>query len=181
MEYVFSVVKEFEGIIGALLGVVVTMLMNEYLKAKGRLKYYFTDFSINHMGVDDVGTYRCFDKESDYTSIEYEFKFQIYNTSESKKILRDIKIQFISDELEIRVVPKDSSTRRGYAGGFTCDSIGVINLNPKEILEMKVEGYIGSQDTDIKKLKNIEKIYMVAKDSDDKIVKKLIVNYTKTS
>ena len=46
---------------------------------------------------------------------------------------------------------------------------------------MKVEGYIGSQDTDIKKLKNIEKIYMVAKDSDDKIVKKLIVNYTKTS
>lgn len=29
MEYVFSVVKEFEGIIGALLGVVVTMLMNE--------------------------------------------------------------------------------------------------------------------------------------------------------
>lgn len=180
MEYFISFIKEFEGIIGALLGVIITMLMNEYLKSKGKIKYYFSNFTINYMGVDK-GIYRSFDKESDYSSIEYEFNIQIYNTSESKKILRDIKIQFISDELEIKVVPKDSSTRRGYAGGFTCDNIGVININPKEILEMKVEGHIGSQDTDIKKLKNIKKIYMIAKDSKDKIVKKLIVNYTKTS
>ncbi|MDU4889785.1 MAG: hypothetical protein E6344_07345 [Clostridium sp.] len=181
MEYVISFIKEFEGIIGALLGVIITMLMNEYLKSKGKIKYYFDNFVIRYMATDNEGCYGSVEKEAAYESIEYEFNMQIYNTSESKKILREIKIQFISDELEIETTPKDSSTSRKYGGGYVCDSINIININPKEILEISIEGYIDICESDIKKLKNINKVFMLAKDSNDKTIKKLIKDYSKTS
>ncbi len=181
MENVIYIIKEFEGIMGALLGVIITMLMNEYLKSKGNIKYYFDNFNINYMGVDEEGTCTEIGKEKEYTTIEYEANIQIYNTSESIKILRDIKMQFVSKDIIIESTPRDKSTSRKYAGGFTSDEINIVNLKPKEILEIRIEGYIHKCSKDINKLKNIDKVYMIAKDSNDKLVKELIKDYSKTS
>lgn len=181
MEYLFSNIKEFDGIIGALLGVITTMLMNEYLKSKGKIKYYFDNIDIRYMGTEESGFYQEFGKEKDYEAIEYTLNIQIYNTSESRKILRDIKIQLISGEFIEETIPIDSSKTRSYAGGSTCGKIKIININPKEILEIKIDGYISNCDINVKNFKNIDKVYMLAKDSDDKIIKKLIKDYQKTS
>ena len=39
-----SIIEDFEGVIGALLGVIITVLLNEYLKYKGKLIIYITDY-----------------------------------------------------------------------------------------------------------------------------------------
>ena len=95
MEKFISIIKEFEGIIGALLGVIITMLMNEYLKEKGNIKYYFDNLTINYKARGNYGNYMDVDKGEDYEGVEYRLDIQLYNTSESRKILRDIKLQFI--------------------------------------------------------------------------------------
>lgn len=181
MEELFKTIKAFEGIVGALLGVIITMLMNEYLKSKGKIKYYYENIDIKYRGRDEYGCYIEIGNEKDYENIEYEFKFQLYNTSESKKILRDIKIKFVSGNSVIETIPKDSNTRRAYAGGFTCDEINIINVNPKEIIEVNIEGYLSKSTEDIKKFKSIDKVYMLAKDSNNRTVKKIIKDYKKTS
>lgn len=185
MEKFISIIKEFEGIIGALLGVIITMLMNEYLKEKGNIKYYFDNLTINYKARGNYGNYMDVDKGEDYEGVEYRLDIQLYNTSESRKILRDIKLQFIGSEGTIEDIPKDRSTERVSGGISIRDSLKIININPKEIVEIKVGGsfyHFNCDDiNDIKKLNNIEKIYMMAKDSNDKKVKKLIKDYTKTS
>lgn len=181
MEYFVSFIKEFEGIIGALLGVIITMLMNEYLKTKGNIKYYFENLTINYMARGKYGNYSNVDKSEDYERVEYGLDIQLYNTSESRKILRDIKLQFVSSDGTVEAIPEDRSTERMSGGLSTSNPLKIININPKEIVEIRVRGSFYDNIFDVKKLKNIEKIYMTAKDSNDKKIKKLIKDWKKTS
>lgn len=181
MDNILLIIEKFEGIIGALLGVIITMIMNEYLKSKGKIKFYFDNYKTRYMGRNEECCYAEVEVEEEYETFEYDFNMQLLNTSENKKILRDIKLQFQIQGIVFESTPKDKDTNRRYAGGYKSDEINIINLKPKEITDIKVEGYISKREMDIIQLKDIDKVYFVAKDGNDKTVKKIIKDFTRTS
>jgi len=181
MSSLILVIEKFEGIIGALLGVVVTMLMNEYLKSKGKIRFYFQDFKLKYLEKNSEGGYEECEKEKDYTLVRYNFKVQLYNSSENRKILRDIKIVFVGNKGTIYNIVQNTDSRRVNFDRLISDDVNIINLNPKEIIEIGLEGQISKSSGDIKILRDIDKIYLIAKDSKDRSIKKIIKNYSKTS
>lgn len=181
MNTIIEIIKNYEGIIGALLGVIVTTILNEYLKSKGKINFYFLNFNRCFKGRGILGEYcEVYDVEN-ADSFEYEFEIQIYNSSDVNKIIREFEIEFICiDNRKIYSTPHNKDTIREYAGGFKTDELKILNLKPKEIIDFNICGYIWDEEI-LKSLAYIRKVNLIMKDSNNKLIKKVIKDFTKTS
>ncbi|MDB8439085.1 hypothetical protein [Turicibacter sanguinis] len=161
--------RNYEGIIGALLGVVVTTLLTEWIKSKGRLNFYFDAVNVKYMkGPDSWGICSECDSQEDYQWIEIEFEMQVYNSSEIKRILRDISIQLVSDNDTVisKVFLKQDK-----------NPLKVLNLPPKEITEFHLKTTLNHQDIILDDYKEIKEIYVITKNEKNKVYKNLIKKF----
>jgi len=176
---IFDIIKEFEGIFGVLLGVIVTMVSTELIKRWGKIYTYFDNWNASlykqnkygeSIGIDFVDY-----EESDY--YKYEFDLQIFNSSQIYKALRDIRIEFVFDNKSIFDIPNNNVTSRQVAFGIISDEIKSINLIPMQILDYKLSGYIKEDRINMGDFRTLKKIYFHSKNHKGKKVRELIKEF----
>ena len=98
MQNIICIIKEFEGIIGTILGGAFTLIITDILKKIGKLKIYLNNFEGRYWYNSKADPYEPTTSKKYGTSIEsFRFKFDIdlYNSSEIPKIMRDLKISIL--------------------------------------------------------------------------------------
>lgn len=168
---IISIVKEFEGIIGAILGVIATLITTKCLESWGRLEYYIDNVIINYYSSDDYGGYKGTQSMEDVEYIECEFRIEVYNSSDVIKPLKNIKTAIITENNYIESIVSDISTHRISAAASKYDEVLLINYNPKEIKEYNLRFSLRSGSFIDNKVEKIKEIYFIANDIKNKKIK----------
>ena len=174
MENVITIIKEFDGIIGAILGSVITLIVTDILKSKGKLKIYLMkgqgNFYYNVMGFHQ--TYRE-SKEDKLSYYKYELELNIYNSSDSFKFIRDIKLIVSNGDkfiLEDEIMDEET---RVYNQHFShIDPAKIYNIAPKIVMPLKLSFSLSDKEyksIDTKKKVKFEISYIDDKNKNRKI------------
>lgn len=173
MQVVIKILSEFQGIIGATVGVIATLIVTSIIKNLGKIYIYFRGWEIKYHKMDGVGGFIT-SKLEEASSCSYSFEMEIMNSSELPKTLRDIKVKFYDSDNKLLVesIPQDESTRKVSTGGSRIEPIKIINLPSKQMIYFNVSGYIKTEN--IKNLNNWKKVYFEAFDNRGRKVKIMI-------
>lgn len=91
---ILQALNEFQGIIGAILGSVTTLIVSDMLKKKGKLKKYIIAYNDKFEKFKDVGCSMKGKSDDDFYGYSIKYILQVYNNSDTPKIMRDFKIVF---------------------------------------------------------------------------------------
>ena len=126
------------GVIGTLVGVFIVFILNK-ISRSGKIKIFQNEIKYTFSERDGFGGSKPTRKITNKTdSLHIDLNIEIYNSSEERKIMRDIKFIVKSNKKEIKTKILDSSTTRFGAGQFITDSLELLNINPKEIIQKKI-------------------------------------------
>lgn len=146
---ILEVIKDFEGIIGAVLGFVSTLIVTDILRKKGILKIYLMEYEGIYY-TNDKGEIRPMEDEKDiimFFSLKY--KIQVYNRSDTPKIMRNFKVTFVKDKKMVySLVPKNETTRVYTSYSSKVDEMEVSNIIPREIQVLEHSGYVSVEHLD---------------------------------
>src|SRR5690606_12369937 len=91
-----EILGKFDGIIGTLLGVALTMSLTEYLKRLGKLKFYITQkevaFKVNRKNDYNETILEVTNDKKVANFLQVDVLVEIYNSSDTPNILRDVKL-----------------------------------------------------------------------------------------
>lgn len=159
MQNVIDILLKFDGLIGAVLGVIATLITTEMLKKTGKLYVYVHEenFELYSGETDKFGgplSVGEFEKAS-YGLVRY--KLQLYNGSDIPKSFRNIQLKFsLQQKQPIYVVPKDEATRRTSGPITFTDELTVLNIPPKQFIEKDLKLKIGSEIKEFSALKSVK-------------------------
>jgi len=173
MQVVIRILSGFQGIIGATVGVIATLIVTSIIKNLGKIYIYFRDWEIKFHKMDGTGGFIT-SKLEEASSCSYSFEMEIMNSSELPRALRDIKVKFYNSDNKLLVesIPQDESTRKVSTGGSRIEPIKIINLPSKQMIYFNVSGYIKTEN--IKNLNKWKKVYFEAFDNRGRKVKRMI-------
>lgn len=98
MEFLFKLLNEYDGIIGAILGAVATLITTDRLQHKGRLNIFIMNWTGKYETYYDVGCSAKGKEDSDLYGYSNEFELEIYNSSSLPKIMRSVKIEYYKNK-----------------------------------------------------------------------------------
>ncbi|REE81584.1 hypothetical protein A8990_118110 [Paenibacillus taihuensis] len=130
--------EKFEGIVGALLGVVVTLVVTHILKNVGRVKLFLVaqKVGISKETRTSYGEVKYIDTEKTEADLcEIDITLEIYNGTDVGKIFRDIKVCFYNknNELKFSITPDDKTTEEQGRFWNKYDEALNINVPAKQI------------------------------------------------
>nr|WP_308545312.1 hypothetical protein [uncultured Lachnoclostridium sp.] len=147
---IIEIMKDFEGIIGAILGSVSTLIVTDFLRKKGILKTYLMKY-VGIYYTNAMGEIRPIEDEKDkimYLSLKY--KIQVYNRSDTTKIMRNFKVVFIKDKkIVYSFVPNNEATRVFSTYSYKIEEMEVSNVIPREIQVLDQSGYVSDEYIDL--------------------------------
>ena len=144
---IINIIKEFEGIVGALAGVIVTLVYTEYLKRRGKVVMYVVDKELKYHTYDNVGAITKGKDGSDFYEFRIKISLDVYNGSELPRVMRNVLLEFFVDKKCVHtVIPKDETTSRYTAGMLFHDYFSINNLMPREIQRVKLIGSVWEDD-----------------------------------
>lgn len=126
------------GIVGTILGTVLGWVLNS-LSKKGGLQFYIKSWKENFYRKDekDVCSHNCDIGEAN--SYSYNCFIEIFNSSGTQKIIRDIKIVFYKKNKELLSdVPQYDPTRSVPAPLTLYDNIIAYNIPSKQVVTIKL-------------------------------------------
>jgi hypothetical protein len=171
-----EIIKDFEGVIGAILGVIATMVVTYSLRKIGRTHIDIYDDDIRKYHYPD-GTPKDVENIIDASYVDISFDISLFNSSDEPKGYRDIKVAFYASKKKFlfSIIPNDLGTQLRTAYGSTSEKITIINLPSKTMVHFKLEAYV-REERDLKELVNCSLIFIEAKDHKGKILKRLVMN-----
>lgn len=144
---IINIIKEFEGIIGALAGVLVTLAYTEYLKRKGKVVIYVVEKKWRFHTYEQRRSASREKSGNDLHDLTIEVSLDIYNSSEIPRVMRKIFLEFYVDKVHVHsILPKDESTGRLLGTMVVRDDFSINNIMPREIQRVKLSGYVGESD-----------------------------------
>lgn len=156
------------GVIGTLAGTVLGWVLNN-LSQKGKLHLYVCSFSDVFRRSDSMG-YRelCFSIEQvQYYS--YGLILDLYNSSGSTKIMRNITIVFSDGKRDLhKSIPNDDSTRRSNGPVRFYDKVGPINIPPKSIVQLNLHSGAWHNEGGLDFIWKTKKVYLTYTDEKNK-------------
>ncbi|WP_416731380.1 hypothetical protein [Fictibacillus sp. JL2B1089] len=169
MKDILKTIESFEGIIGALLGVIITLILTQVLKNWGGIKTYVLEWKVDFFKPDGYGG-RDTSFIDEASSASLYLNIEIYNGSEMPKILRDIKFSFYNEKLFLfSVNPNDESTARISAGARRSDPLLNINIPPKQIVTYELSNYLSGHNLELFKEATTASIEM--REHNNKLIK----------
>lgn len=170
-----TVIKDFSGILGAILGSTSTLIITHILKNVGKLDLFINKWEGKFKTYKEIGCHKQGKNDDDLYGYDFQLELEILNNSDVYKIMRKITICFEKDGiLQFSIIPYDKSTRRFASATYIADEIKVINIKPKQITHVNLYGFIHEKDLD--KIKNAKKIYLKYYNKKSKAIKKGIDN-----
>lgn len=147
---ILNIIKEFEGILGAILGAVSTLFATELIRRYGKLKFYNICFNRSFISFNDI---------LDNDSVSLEFVIDIFNSSSMQKTMRGISIQFFNNSvMRLEVVPlleTDINFKDQIKKPVIFD---INNILPKELQRVHLHIFIYSEN--LSKIKDTDHIYL---------------------
>jgi hypothetical protein len=139
---VLKLIESFEGIIGAVAGVVFTLIITHILKNAGKVTSQISDVTTQfynyHRSNGNSGLVETLE-EADHASICLTVDF--FNNSESHKALNNLSINLLDEDKSLlqNIVPNDMATRKptNY-GSVSYDEINHLNIGPKELIKKEL-------------------------------------------
>ncbi len=145
---ILQVLKDYSGIIGAVLGSTSTLVITNIFKKCGKLKLYLMNFEGEYVYYDKTfggTTYQKTDK-SKIDLYNLKFSIDIYNSSEEPKIMRDIKLCiFQKKKLLYKESIKDEDTRKISQIGSYANNLNICNIKGKESISLNLSIKIPKQ------------------------------------
>ncbi|MGP3749736.1 hypothetical protein ACTWKA_22055 [Bacillus sp. 3A_MP1] len=173
MNNIGEIISDFEGIIGALLGVIVTLILTHILKHFGAIKFYIVGFEINFRSDNDGWGTNINSSKNEATQAEIQSQIEIYNGAEIPKVLREIKFCFYKNtNLIVSVAPDDKATEEYDKFSYYRDMLFNINLPSKQIIDINLIKLLNEEET--KQVKKCNRVYLEAKDHNGKMYKALL-------
>lgn len=176
MEIIIQILQEYDGIIGAILGVIATLITTDWLNRKGKLNIYVMNWKDKYETYEDVGCFKGGKERTDFYGYESEVILEVYNGSNTQKIMRNVKTNFYKDDVEkYKATPKNEDSRRKTESGWiTRDSVEVVNFKPKEVIKLKLSNYI--YEDKLNEIEKCNKVYLTYIDEKNKTRKILLYN-----
>lgn len=171
-----DVILKFDGIIGAVAGVVATLITTEIIKSFGRIKFYFYDCIFEYSGVNkEHGFEMLVEDAKEADSCDYKIRMQLYNSSESIKVLKDFQIEFVLENRNVYNKPHNEDEFVKRAGFVEYTDFNLVNVPPKKMIEIKLTGSVSNED--MVEFSNMKSIYLCANNHNNKKVKQLIKKF----
>lgn len=165
-----EVLKEFEGIIGALGGVLATLIASHYLKNAGTVRSHPKEFKYKGYENDPNGFgLQPITPEGTVTDFEIIGTILFENTSEITKAIHNIKLAFHTQSGIRYTDLQDASTVRMAAGAVRYDTVTHLNLPPKEIIALDMK--VSLRNTDVDFLYGENDVYLAYEVADKKVFK----------
>ncbi len=160
----FIILKNYDGILGVILGTVVTLIVSNVIRNYGKIHFYVNEYDVylSHEGINESGN-RTIERVNSLEKanyFNYALEIEFYNNSEIPKILRNIRI-IIRRKVFNKVIfsktinPNNVKHKEKFFYTDIRDGFKFINLEPKKIVNMRIEGKIGDKQI-------IENIFMGA-------------------
>jgi prolyl-tRNA synthetase len=136
-----KLVETFEGIIGAVAGVVFTLIITHILKNAGKvtsqISVVTTKFDKHNRTNGIIGPVETLE-DADHASINFTVDF--FNNSESHKALNNLSINLLDEDKSLlqSIVPYDMDTRRSTNYSVSYDEISHLNIGPKELIKKEL-------------------------------------------
>ena len=167
------------GIGGTLLGTLSGAILGYYFNKLGKISVYLKTwnelfYSVIH---DKMGGRNIVKENPDH--YEYKMTLEIHNSSNTPKIIRDVRIAFRKKKKDLIVAtPKDSSTLHTSGPVRYCDDIGSLNIPANEIITIELEGI----NINVPLIREADSVWLVFKDYRNKTQRRLIkkLNYTES-
>lgn len=171
IEVLIEVLTVYQGIIGAIGGVVATMLVTHLLKKAGKVYIHSNKHKFEFRKRDELGGYTettWTEAESGYLNLE----LYMFNSTEIPKSFRDILIKIYDKNncLIFSAVPKDEKTRREVAAATWRDDLVLINLPPKKMVHYQL--HVSLSEEVIKRFDECASIHFEARDHKGKIMRR---------
>ncbi len=166
-----DLLKEFEGIIGALLGVAMTMVMTRWLESWGKTQFAFSDVAITYYTRDKMGGASKTDCPQNAEWLNGSFRLEVFNGASTGKAVTGIKALIVTKHNEIETDLSDLNTGRFVAASMRYDKVPHISLRPKEIEGYELQFHLNSSDFKDTSIEKITKLYFVATYTNGRIIK----------
>ena len=143
LEIISDILKNYDGIIGTILGMIVSFLLQNRGKLKIFIKKSYGEFYYkDNEGFPSV---KAISSEIDY--LVYKTELYLYNTSSDFKSIRDLKLNIFNEGTIIFTERlKDNSTTT-YNNGFSSTrEADVYNISPKNVRMLDLYCYISKED-----------------------------------
>ncbi len=166
-------ILKFQGVLGAVVGVIATLIVTHLLRHAGKIYIYFRNWDIKYFKVGEAGGSLETSNLDETEYCSYSFEIEILNSSEVPKVLRDITIVFYDNNKKlIEKTPNDESTKKTFVSGVKIGLLKILNLPPKQLIYRKVSGNIKKEE--LKELAKHRKVYFEALTYKNKKIKKLV-------
>lgn len=171
MSDIICYIKEFEGIIGAILGSVATLIVTNWLRKKGGLKIYIlnskSEFSYEDNG--DIISWRN-SKKNKLLEYKYSIELNIYNSSDICRNIKNLRFKIFNDNkqlLEGEWKDKNQKKIRNEIVSYDyLKNIKVCNIYPMVVNEFNL--YFCLSTEEYRKIDNNKKVKLVLCYYDDK-------------
>lgn len=143
------------------------MVATDILRKRGKLKIYLSKYDAKFETFKDVGCSMGGKRDEDFYGYDMKYTIQVYNKSDTPKIMRDFRVIFFKDKKEVySLVPSDEGTRRYTAHVSRVDEMEISNIAPKEIQVLDQTVYIMYDELD--RIEGVNKVELQYKDEKDK-------------
>ncbi len=177
-EFVLEILKEYQGIIGTLTGIITTTVLNRIIKTRGKISIYTDNFNLEKLLDED----KSYDNSDVWDAFKYKYTFdlQIYNNSEEIKFIKNLKVNiyYKNQKEHTESQPLYYDKNKHYKN---FDNIKALNLKPKEIYCVEVTGDFMNLCNEEELNKRLERITLTYIDDKNKHKEIIIKDYIKTS
>ncbi len=161
------------GVGGTLLGTLLGWALNN-LSNRGKLYTYVSEWKDEFM--TGAGGYDCASKSMEEArGYIYSLSLDLYNSSASTKIMRDIKVVFADENSVLwERTPDDETTKKLTVAAIWYDKIKPINVPPKAVMKLNLRDDVWDKNGEMDFIWKTKKIYLQYTDEKNKCRKKLI-------
>ena len=139
-----EVIAAFVGGIIGIIGSVAILIASHYLREAGKITIFTSLWELKLLRQDSFGGEEEVTSIEDAERAEYIFELDIYNSSEIPRSLRDISIDFKSDNLYCSTSPL--IPLKNISSFFPFEKLQIINLLPKELVHIRLTGSINKDN-----------------------------------
>ncbi|MBR0599023.1 hypothetical protein [Sinanaerobacter chloroacetimidivorans] len=169
-------IQEFEGIIGAVLGSVSTLIVTDFLRHRGKLNVYIVNKEYNFDTYKSVGCYSNGSEDNDLYGFRLKYTLQVYNSFDVPQIMRNFQIRFYTnDKLIVQEIPRDETTKVYAAHSIHVNEVGVVNINSREAVQLEQSIYLNVEEFQTDHFNKIDLCYLNDK---NKLMTIRLYNYT---
>lgn len=172
MKYLIEVLFKFEGTIGALLGMVVTLVTTYALKSMGKIESYVMMYDGKFRTYEKAGCINIEKPPSDLFDYGFNLIIHIYNGKDVYKSFRNFTVQFIENDRVIKELTPYNDNLKMCSKMYIENDF--VNIKPKSVEEVSISGNVNRDD--VQDIINVNKVVLQYCDEKNRKMELIIVD-----